>query len=142
MLLEYKKDQFPKEHACGCSYNAADWRRLPWVGIQYLHPGALELRTCTCGSSIGVLTELAEPVIFEDRAYWPKQAPMLTGRAFPGWWGEARDGELYISEWSAAAIDAKGAEVILVWRWTERRGEEHVPRNRDWSEPVSVEHIQ
>lgn len=62
-----------------------------------------------------------------------------TNRVFPGWWGDAKDGEEYISEWSAPATYKDGREVIIKWLFNEIRGQEEDPEFLDWSDIYSVE---
>lgn len=36
---------------CGLTHEAADWRMLPFVGVQAMAGERLELRNCGCGST-------------------------------------------------------------------------------------------
>lgn len=48
---------FPKNCHCGRSWSLAAWLTLPFVGTMDYHDGeALELRHCTCGSTIAMLS--------------------------------------------------------------------------------------
>lgn len=48
----------------------------------------------------------------------------LTDRDFPGWFGDAKDGDEYIAEYADYATDADGNEYRLVWQFVLVRGEE------------------
>lgn len=58
MDLEYNPNSFPK--ICGCcghSYDVSEWQKLRFVGFQGSYHGShpLELRLCTCGTSLAVI---------------------------------------------------------------------------------------
>jgi hypothetical protein len=40
---------------CGAAYDAASWSRLPELGVQEGPGMALELRNCTCGTTLSLL---------------------------------------------------------------------------------------
>lgn len=51
---------WPKVCFCGASWTFAEWRNLRYVGIMDLGDGEpLELRTCTCLSTLAVAVEHA-----------------------------------------------------------------------------------
>ena len=57
-------DTFKTCGACGCSYTADKWRALPLKGIiddrrEHADGERLELRNCTCGSTLAVVTARA-----------------------------------------------------------------------------------
>lgn len=47
-----------------------------------------------------------------------------TNRVFPGWWGDAREGEEYIQEWSAPAIGQDGEEYVTIWQCDAVKGQD------------------
>ncbi len=48
----------PRQCACGQVHSPIEWRRLEYVGVQDDGDGlALELRNCTCGSTMSVELE-------------------------------------------------------------------------------------
>lgn len=44
-----------KTCSCGKRYNEAEWKRLPLVGEQDDGVERLELRNCSCGSTIAIV---------------------------------------------------------------------------------------
>lgn len=48
----------------------------------------------------------------------------LTNRVFAGWRGDAGEGDEYTAEWSAYGISPDGDRVVIVWQWTEIKGDE------------------
>lgn len=53
---------FPKECACGASWSADAWLALASLGIMDDGVDRLELRSCTCGSTIAMLAEDVEQI--------------------------------------------------------------------------------
>jgi len=45
-------------------------------------------------------------------------------RVFPGWWGDASEGEEYITEFDCPAIDAEGNKYRVIWRFDAIKGSE------------------
>lgn len=62
----------------------------------------------------------------------------LTNRVFPGWWGDAKDGEEYASEFSAKAVDAEGNEYIATWQFDQTKGAEIDDDCLDWDSVHTV----
>lgn len=58
--------------------------------------------------------------------------PELSNRIFPGWWGDADQGEEYMSEWVAPAISQDGHNVAIVWRFDEVKGLERGENDYEW----------
>ncbi len=56
ILPEMASADWPKLCACGASWSEEAWRELPLVGLMALSDDEppLELRHCTCGSTIAV----------------------------------------------------------------------------------------
>lgn len=54
-----------------------------------------------------------------------------TNRVFSGWFGDAREGEEYTSEWSAPAMGQDGEEYVVRWRFDAIKGQEPED-NGDW----------
>ena len=63
-------------------------------------------------------------VTHEGRSYALLGQADLTNRVFYGWEGDAADGDEYISEWSAPAIDQDGEEYVVRWRFDAIKGQE------------------
>ena len=63
-------------------------------------------------------------VVYQGKTFALLAQAELTNRIFPGWWGDARDGEEYISEWSASAIGEDGEEYVVVWQFDVVKGQE------------------
>jgi len=61
-----------------------------------------------------------------------------TNSVFPGWFGDAVEGEEYIDDWSAAGIDADGNEVVICWQFDQVRGEEVADDELAWDHPCDV----
>lgn len=69
-----------KTCACGRSYDAASWARLPWCGIQDMGEGArAELRHCRCSSTIAI--ELPPLALASDSDPRPNSPEDLGGFA-------------------------------------------------------------
>lgn len=49
---------WPRRCSCGFRWNEIAWQHLPYVGVMVDDVDAIELRNCTCGSTMGVLTDL------------------------------------------------------------------------------------
>lgn len=48
---------WPKACGCGCSYSASEWVALEYVGVMSDEVESLELRNCTCGSTVAQVIE-------------------------------------------------------------------------------------
>ena len=65
----------------------------------------------------------------------------LTNRVFPNWWGDAAEGETYISEWFAPAVDVDGNEYQVIWQFDQVRGDEQEPDSLNWDDVYKVRAI-
>lgn len=80
-------------------------------------------------------------VTFEGKLYILTQDADYTNRVFPGWFGDAQDGETYTTEFSAAAIDENGDKCRVFWQFEEIRGQEREDSEKyDWSNVAFVRH--
>jgi hypothetical protein len=53
-----ERASWPKSCRCGATWSEPEWRELPFVGYaENGDGGELELRNCTCGSTIAVQRE-------------------------------------------------------------------------------------
>ncbi len=67
------------------------------------------------------------------------QQAEFTNRVFPGWFGDAAQGENYTAEYAAAGIDAEGNDYLVTWQFGETKGEETDDvSNYDWTDPHSI----
>lgn len=66
----------------------------------------------------------------------------LTNRVFPGWWGDAKEGESYISEWACNATDESGEPCRVIYQFPAVKGEEPDDDGWPWEDEryVSVEY--
>lgn len=71
---------------------------------------------------------------FEGRTYYATRQMEFTNRGFLGCFGEAEEGEEYVSEYSAPGYDENGNPVEIFMMFTEIKGEEADPENLDWSQ--------
>jgi hypothetical protein len=80
-------------------------------------------------------------VNFNGKTYRLDNQAELTNRVFPGWWGDAEEGESYTAEWAADAADEQGQDCKVVWQWQEIKGEElEDAGNYPWDDD-QVDHI-
>lgn len=63
-------------------------------------------------------------VYFAGKEYILLRDATLSNRVFSGWFGDAADGEEYISEWTAPAVDRDGNEYTVSWHFNVVKGEE------------------
>lgn len=61
---------------------------------------------------------------YQGSQYALAEAPTLTNRVFPGWWGDATAGEDYTAEYSARAIDRDGSLCRIYWQFAAVRDAE------------------
>lgn len=77
---------------------------------------------------------------FEGKEYALLRDAMLTNRVFPGWYGDANDGEEYVTEFDAPAIDSEGNSCRVVWRFNVVKGDEPIDDgDHDWDDVADVE---
>jgi hypothetical protein len=62
------------------------------------------------------------------------QQAELTNRVFPGWFGDAKEGEEYTAEYFLVAEDADGERYVIVYQFDEAKGEEDDPDTLPWDE--------
>lgn len=77
-------------------------------------------------------------VTFNGKTYALINDASRTNSVFPGWFGDAAEGEEYIDDWSAAGIDADGNKVVIRWQFCQVRGEEVADDELDWDRPYDV----
>lgn len=63
-------------------------------------------------------------VRYAGKRYALIEVAVLTNRVFTGWFGDAADGEEYVSEWAANAIGMDGNQYVVKWQFDLIRGEE------------------
>lgn len=74
---------------------------------------------------------------FNGNAYALTSYAERTNRLFPGWWGDAEEGEEYVDEWGASAIDEAGEEYEVVFQFDRVKGDEEEADGLPWDD----EHI-
>jgi hypothetical protein len=52
--LSVRLSSFPKLCGCGATWSAEAWQGLAYAGVMSDHLESLELRHCTCGSTIAM----------------------------------------------------------------------------------------
>lgn len=86
------------------------------------------------------MAEKFSKVEFRGKTYALSAQAELTNRVFPGWWGDAAEGEEYTQEWSAPAMDTDGNECVVRWQFEVVRGEETEDDSlHDWDDVQSVQ---
>lgn len=75
-------------------------------------------------------------VTYEGVSYRLQEQAEQTCRVFPGWWGDAKAGERYLSEWFAPALSPDGEKVTVYWQFEQIRGNEQEPDSLDWERGV------
>lgn len=65
-----------------------------------------------------------------------------TNRVFPGWYGDASEGEAYQSEWSCYAVDEDDALYEIVWIFPAVKGEEPEDDGWPWEDESFIHHIE
>ena len=63
-------------------------------------------------------------VVYNARVYDLLEPASISGRQFNGGWMDAEDGGAYTIEYSCAATDNAGDEVIVYWQFPEIKGSE------------------
>lgn len=82
-------------------------------------------------------------VEFEGREYALLCEPSLTNNVFPGWFGDAKNGEAYVMQWGAGAVDADGIKHSMIWEFDAVRGEEpDDDSNWPWDAVYGVERVE
>lgn len=70
---------------------------------------------------------------FEGKTYYATAYMDYSNDVFPGWYGDAEEGEEYTDEFSAPGVDERGNAVIIYMRFNVVRGEEPEDlSNYDW----------
>lgn len=82
---------------------------------------------------------MATIVIFNNFRYTLDTDATLTNRVFPGWFGDAEEGEHYTAEYSATATLLNGDTVEIIWQFDEIKGQEKEDEGGyDWDNPIAV----
>lgn len=63
-------------------------------------------------------------VEYQGKEYTLAEQATLSNRMFPGWFGDAEEGEPYTAEYQAAAVDNGGESYMVLWHFETVRGEE------------------
>jgi hypothetical protein len=63
-------------------------------------------------------------VVYEGKVYWLTAVADFSNRPFPGWWGDAQEGDLYTAEFSCPAVDGAGDEWLVYWQFEAVKGQE------------------
>lgn len=63
-------------------------------------------------------------VEFKGKHYALIDKAELTNRLFMGWWGDAYEGDEYVSEFSAPAMGQDGCEYCVLWQFDVVKGQE------------------
>lgn len=66
----------------------------------------------------------------------------LTNRVFPGWHGDASDGEKYLAEWSTSAEDEKGNKYNVIYQFLLIKGSEPEDDMLDWCDDDNIYKIE
>lgn len=75
----------------------------------------------------------------EGKTYTLTQVADYSNRVFPGWYGDAQEGEEYVTEFSAKALDDDGNEYWVYWMFDTVKGEEPADNgNWPWDEVARV----
>lgn len=61
---------------------------------------------------------------YEGKDYILTDQAFLSNRLFPGWWGDAQEGEHYTAEYHATATDAEGYNYLVYWQFDAVKGAE------------------
>ena len=73
-------------------------------------------------------------VTYQGQEYLLQDDAQLSNRVFPGWWGDAHEGEEYTAEYSAPASRQSHTNTV-VWQFSVVKGQE--PENEsdyDWDD--------
>lgn len=76
-------------------------------------------------------------IAFGGKTYTLTDQAELTNSVFPGWFGDAKDGEEYTSQWSAPAM-LNNEEYEVVWQFCVVKGSEPEPDCQNWS---NIHHV-
>lgn len=75
----------------------------------------------------------------DGNEYTLTQEADYSNRVFPGWYGDAQEGESYTAEFSAAAVDANGDTHRVYWQFDEVKGQERADAGSyDWSDVAFI----
>lgn len=78
-------------------------------------------------------------VEYQDETYTLTQVADYSNRVFPGWFGDAQEGEAYTTEFSAKALDDDGNEYQVYWMFDTVKGEEPADNgNWPWDEVARI----
>jgi len=65
-----------------------------------------------------------------------------TNRVFPGWFGDARMGEKYWSEWQCYAVNTDGERYKIVWLFPAVKGAEPEDDGWQWDDESFIDRIE
>ena len=88
-------------------------------------------------AQLEILARRFETYDFEGKKYTAKEEMQQTNRVFPGWYGDAEEGDSYTDEWSADGYDEDGNEVCIIMRFEQVRGEELEPDQLNWNQDAA-----
>lgn len=76
------------------------------------------------GISYSELQRKFGTVVFNGKSYWLTEQADFSNRQFPGSWFDAQEGETYMTEFSATAVDGAGDGFEVYWQFETIKGEE------------------
>jgi hypothetical protein len=71
---------------------------------------------------------------YEGRVYHLTNQATLSNCVFPGWWGDVDEGDVYITEYWASAVDDEGNRFRVVWHFETIKGEEPQEEDYPWDD--------
>lgn len=77
-------------------------------------------------------------VNFSDSEYALIGPAQRTNSMFPGWFGDASEGETYVDQWSAPAMGRDGEEYVIRWEFDVTKGAEPEDDSHDWDDVSEV----
>lgn len=81
-------------------------------------------------------------VVFEGTEYTLTDQADYTNRVYPGWWGDAQEGEEYTVEFGCPAVDEAGNIYRVTWQFEVVKGEEPLPEDHEWADVAAVELVE
>lgn len=63
-------------------------------------------------------------ITYNEVEYRLEEDATLSNRVFPGWWGDAEEGESYTAEYQARATGPDGNDYMVYWQFEEVKGKE------------------
>lgn len=71
---------------------------------------------------------------YHGRIFALTEKPHLSAPEFPDWQADVKDGEEYVFEWCADAIDENGDDHCIFWKFKGFKGRTIHAKNLDWSD--------